>query len=412
MKHRIRVACLVGAGVAVAAFAACSGTTEPSAEPDAAITPAPSAIPSPSTSTTAPPLTDAGDSGVLRDAVADSDVRDASDAADGADGYDGAPLPGSVETVADIPGLTDFDFVGDHLVYHNGGWGRNFKHCTLPACTDELGLGETGLVFGNSGDDGTSFWSVGDDERLHYTGFECPPGEACAGAYLSITSVLFDGTGKNVTPFIHSETCCGVSIEGLHGGAVGVVTIYQQWPCPGMPFCTRRSFAFGVGANTTRVARSSGLYHTNTGGAVVHYTPGSRPSAPPAPLAPATLDGVAAPVPATPPTLVAVSAAGPAVPHATVVVLRDGNVEACPLATPCLAWLNLGALGTILNLDDRHLYIGTPTGLSRCALAEIGTAGTCTLVPHGPVEAVEEPLYLTTTHAWYRSGTQVRRVLK
>ncbi|MBK6460868.1 MAG: hypothetical protein IPF92_07660 [Myxococcales bacterium] len=106
------------------------------------------------------------------------------------------------------------------------------------------------------------------------------------------------------------------------------------------------------------------------------------------------------------------SAAGPTVPHPTVVVLRDGNVEACPLATPCLAWLNLGALGTILNLDDRHLYIGTPTGLSRCALAEIGTAGTCTLVPHGPVEAVEEPLYLTTTHAWYRSGTQVRRVLK
>ncbi|MBL0193387.1 MAG: hypothetical protein IPQ09_04020 [Myxococcales bacterium] len=125
-----------------------------------------------------------------------------------------------------------------------------------------------------------------------------------------------------------------------------------------------------------------------------------------------TFAGVSAPVPATPPTLVAVSAAGPTVPHPTVVVLRDGNVEACPLATPCLAWLNLGALGTILNLDDRHLYIGTPTGLSRCALSEIGTAGTCTLVPHGPVEAVEEPLYLTTTHAWYRSGTQVRRVLK
>ncbi len=156
------------------------------------------------------------------------------------------------------------------------------------------------------------------------------------------------------------------------------------------------------GANTARVARARDFYHSNKGGAVAYYLPSSPPS----------FTGVSAPVPATPPTLVAMSAAGPTVPHPTVVVLRGGNVEACPLATPCLAWLNLGPLGTILNLDDRHLYIGTPTGLARCALAEIGTAGTCTLVPHGPAEAVEEPLYLTTTHAWYRSGTQVRRVLK
>ncbi|HQY63908.1 MAG TPA: hypothetical protein PK141_21060 [Polyangiaceae bacterium] len=153
------------------------------------------------------------------------------------------------------------------------------------------------------------------------------------------------------------------------------------------------------------MARATGLVHSNVGGATYTYPPTG-------PSVPASFTGVSAPVPATPPTLVAISAAGPTVPHPTVVVLRDGNVEACPLATPCLAWLNLGPLGTILNLDDRHLYVGTPTGLSRCALFEIGTAGTCTLVPHGPVEAVEEPLYLTTTHAWYRSGTQVRRVLK
>ena len=409
MKHRIRVACLVGAGVAVAAFAACSGTTEPTAEADAAATPAPSAIPSPSTSTTAPPLNDAGDSGVLRDAVVDSEGRDVSDAADGADGYDGAPLPGSVETVVDIPGLTDFDFVSSHFVYRRGGPAPDFTHCTLPACADKLSLDGTWYDIDRSS--GVGGWAVGDDARLHYP-TDVKPSAALPTSYRTF-SILFDNTDP-----VFTEVATNIYDTRIahHGGAIGISIFNLSSFCgaigPNPIWCSRSIYEPDGSANSGRVARAAGPYHTNTGGAVAHYTPVSRPTAPPAPLATATFDGVAAPVPATGPTLVAVSAAGPTVPHPTVVVLRDGNVEACPLATPCLAWLNLGALGTILNLDDRHLYIGTPTGLSRCALAEIGTAGTCTLVPHGPAEAVEEPLYLTTTHAWYRSGTQVRRVLK
>jgi hypothetical protein len=377
MKNRIRVACLVGAGAAVAAFAACSGTKEPSAEPDAAATPA--------------PPTDAGDSGVLRDAVADSEVRDASDAADGADGYDGAPLPGSVATVADIPGLTDFDLVAGHLIYRAPGFG----HCTLPACADESALREYVV----------SEWSAGDDGRIH--GIYVPSGPF-APRYVD-RSVLFDGTGERSDDLQDLPWWDRVH---FHGGAIGRATFrYQRFSGPGANIAY--ASVAHTGTNTSRVARAISHVHSNAGSEVTYtpeyglYGPGGRVGGDVA-----RLSGVSAPVPATPPTLVAVSAAGPTVPHPTVVVLRNGNVEACPLATPCLAWLNLGALGTILNLDDRHLYIGTPTGLSRCALAEIGTAGTCTLVPHGPVEAVEEPLYLTTTHAWYRSGTQVRRVLK
>jgi hypothetical protein len=116
--------------------------------------------------------------------------------------------------------------------------------------------------------------------------------------------------------------------------------------------------------------------------------------------------------PATDPTALAISAMGATVPYPAVVVVRAGNVEVCPLATPCTAWINLGALGTTINMDGTHLYVGTATGLQRCALSEIGTVGTCTLAAFGPNEAVNAPLYLTSTAAWYRSGTRVQRIIK
>lgn len=410
MRHRIRVACWFGASAALAAFAACSGTGEPSAEPDAAAL-APSAPPTGSTPGPVP-LADAADSAAPRDATADDATLDASDSAavadamDAADGYDGAPLPGPVETVADIPGLTDFDFGGSHLVYRT----PDFKHCTLPSCTDETPLLGPPLLVPPARIEEAG-WTVGEDERLHFI-YRYHVGGAMGGQdILSNGSVLFDNSGGTYSEITRTGAFSGASVVAYHGGSVGVIIAAWSGRCLSAGGCSDYLFNFGGGIHTGRVARATGIYHTNIGGAVASYTPAHNPPPDGAPV-PAAFNGVPAPIPTTRPTLVAVSANGPTVPHPTVVVLRDGNVEACPLANPCLAWLNLGALGTILNLDDQHLYIGTPTGLSRCALAEIGTAGTCTLVPHGPVEAVEEPLYLTTTHAWYRSGTQVRRVLK
>ena len=407
---RLRVACLLGAGVAVTAFAACSGSTEPGAGPDAAVT---SATPSASM---APAMPDAGDAAEPRDAPTDSPILDAADgmdAMDAADGYDGAPLPGSVTTAADIPGLTDFDFVGSHMLYRRGVTTANdpldFRHCTLPACTDETSFNDPpGL---EDPQHNIAAWSAGEDGRLHY--LEQNHSGATWAPQLGVVSVLFDNTNHSFAPVY--QGIYGVSLRAYHAGHVAVTIVQSQGPWFGGPMGGGCCWSLGfdslswAGINTGRVDRARGLYHTNDGGAVVNYIPFSRVANYNVPPTTASLEGVSAPVPATPPTLVAVSAAGPTVPRPTVVVLRDGNVEACALATPCLAWLNLGALGTILNLDDKHLYIGTPTGLSRCALAEIGTAGTCTLVPHGPVEAVEEPLYLTGTHAWYRSSTKVRR---
>jgi hypothetical protein len=72
----------------------------------------------------------------------------------------------------------------------------------------------------------------------------------------------------------------------------------------------------------------------------------------------------------------------------------------------------LGTGATTINIDERYLYVGTPTGLGRCELSEIGTLDTCTLMPLSTGEPVQAPLYLTATHAWYKSGTLVRSVAK
>ena len=93
---------------------------------------------------------EAGDAeGVDADATTDAANADAASKDSGVDtgiadagidtgvdsGADAGP-PGTTTTVVDVPGLTDFDFVGNHLVYIDGG----FKHCTLPACADTIPL--------------------------------------------------------------------------------------------------------------------------------------------------------------------------------------------------------------------------------------------------------------------------------
>ena len=75
-------------------------------------------------------------------------------------------------------------------------------------------------------------------------------------------------------------------------------------------------------------------------------------------------------------------------------------------------FFTLGTGATTITIDERYLYVGTPTGLGRCELSEIATLNTCTLAPLSTGEPVQAPLYLTATHAWYKSGTLVRRVAK
>lgn len=389
-----------------ASFAACTTTVTPTDPSDAAPSATTTSPPSPTgTSTTPPPGPDAGDSAPPADAAADTtadtatdapvppvdaaaDVADsgAADAADAAtvDAADGATVVPAT-TVIDAPGLSEFDINATKLVYRTGT--ASFMRCTLPACADSTAQVVPASPLGS--------WHLGSGDKVHYvtkTGVQS--GFRLGAVPLGSTTATYVSTGNAPT-----------ALESSYVGGTTERVMLRE--IPGLVGGGRYAYYFytGPGGNTDRTPRAGRYLHENFGGATVTYRPVQAPFA--TPMA-ATLAGVTAPVPASDPSFIAVTPGGAASP--TLVVIRGGQVEACPL--PCATWKGLGALGTAINVSDTHLYVGTPTGLMRCALSEIAATDTCTLVSHGPTESAADPMYVTATDVWYRSGTRVRRVAK
>lgn len=298
-------------------------------------------------------------------------------------------------TVFTTAGLTDFDINGTHLVYRTPG----FVHCTLPACADPTTLAVNPAMRPDA-------WFAGDDDLLYYAqgGGAAMPLDLASRTYANVAGPTVNlGT---------SSSSYSQNLVSFHRG-LNPMALVREVPKP----LGGGRFQYNWGGrsgNSFRTAQATGMRHNN-GAALASYIPARQVAPPPGAGLPSVFaitghPGASAPKPATDPTIVAVSAPGGADP--TVFVVRGGMLEACPLATPCVAWRNLGAMTSPFNVDATHLYVGTDTGLKRCALAEIGASSTCTLVAAGPNEAVSAPLYLTATDAWYLSGATIRTIPK
>jgi hypothetical protein len=389
-----------------ASFAACTTDVTPIDPGDAAPSATTTSPPTPTgTATTPPPGPDAGDSAPPADATADTSADTAADApappVDGgadaadsgaADAADASPVDAAdgatsvpATTVIDAVGLIDFDLNAANLVYRTGT--ATFMRCTLPACADSTAQVVPASPLGS--------WHLGSADKVHYvtkTGVQS--GFRLGAVPLGSTTATYVNTGGAPT-----------ALEASYVGGTTERVMLRE--IPSIVGGGRFSYQLynGPGGNTDRTPRAGRYLHQNFGGASVTYRPAQAPFA--TPVA-ATLAGVTAPVPATDPSAIAITPSAAAQP--TLVVVRGGQVEACPL--PCAAWKGLGALGSAINVSETHLYVGTATGLMRCELAEIAAAGTCTLVSHGPAESAATPIYVTATDVWYRSDTRVRRVAK
>ncbi|HRG96824.1 MAG TPA: hypothetical protein PLR99_11285 [Polyangiaceae bacterium] len=290
-------------------------------------------------------------------------------------------------------GLTDFDVNGAHLVYRAGA----FIHCTLPACADPTTLPAPAPT-------SAAAWLAGDDDRLYFI-------QGGGLLPLDLGSRNYDGTAGPLANLGTSSASYSQNLTSFHRGRSPLALVREvPKPLGGGRF---QYIWGGRASNTSRTAQATGMAHSN-GAAVASYLPARQIVPPPGAGLPSSFSVTGHPngavKPATDPTIVAVSTPGGADPM--VFVVRGGRLEACPLATPCAAWSNLGAAPSLFNVDATHLYVGTATGLQRCALAEISAASTCTLTAAGPAEPVSAPLYLTLTEAWYRSGDAIRRVPK
>lgn len=335
---------------------------------------------------------DSGSDGATADAMAD--VADAADAADAAmaDAAD-ASVPLKPGTVATLAGLLDFDLTSTALAMRTAG---GMSTCALPGCaavTGPFALAASNDPFAVAG------------SKIYYVSFGSSPQTR------DLYSINLDGTGRarNTPNLVWTGS---MTLYALEGGPSNVRAMFRAVPTVGGGrFETRNAFANPVAPNADRIGRPTATLHSNVG-ATVGYAPPQNITG--ANLLPAQMvtTGATVPLPATTPSSIAVSARGGDVTYPAVVILRNGELEACPTAADCAAWTNLGALGTVYNLDGVHLYVATATGLSRCTLQEIGTAGTCTLTPHVTGEIVEAPILLTPTEIWYRSGADVRHVAK
>lgn len=403
----------VGLGLGMAAAALVAACTEPlSEETDAGTTDADvrdtatprdaaesDAARTPDTSTADSGAGDAGavdaaEDGTTGDAGADASDAGPADASDSgtADASD-ASTPPRPTTATTLAGILDFDITATALAMRTA---AGMSTCALPACatvTGPFALGATNDPFAVAG------------TKIYFVSF------GSGTLSRDIYSINLDGTGKarNAPNHIWNGS---MTLYALDGSQTNVRAMFRAVPTVGNGrFETRLVTANPPGPNMDRIGRPTATMHSNVG-ATVSYGPPQNITG--SNLMPAQMSttGANIPVPATTPTSIAVSERGAGVMYPAVVILRNGNLEACPTAADCAAWTNLGALGSVYNLDGTHLYVGTATGLSRCTLQEIATAGTCTLAPHVTGEAVEAPILLTATEVWYRSGANVRRVAK
>ena len=357
------------------------------------------------------PVADAGPGSDA--AVADSSLPDPPDATDAsslpdsavADAADAAP-PGPVaSTVVTIPGLVDFDFTDARLAYRVG---TVISTCSLPACAD--GAPVTNMLRRQ----GNAFSIAGD--LVYFSG------RPATGVIENIFSVKYDGTSLTnrtsyTTPFGATDSFVGLS-SFLAGGGTGVQGLYRWSRSGDAGWKYVLQTANGVATNPARIGRATVHLHANEG-SEVRFNPEQMnfvgaENNPGRTITPRrmTTTGATVPAPVTNPTYVAVSARGAAVTYPVVAMVEDGTVKACPTTADCAAWIDLGALGAVINMDAESLYVGGPTGLGKCSLTEIATASTCTLTPLVSGEAVETPMYVTPTHVFFRSGDLVRKVTK
>lgn len=350
-----------------------SGAPLPDA-PSAADAPADTARPDAGTDAS---VGDAADGSVAEDAsgpdAADASVVDSGpDAADASVG-DAAP-PGTVTPLVD--NVVHYDVNATHIYYRSGT--TNYS-CELPACTNVRTVSPV--------NGGYPFMAASND-KFYY--------------FLPVT--VNQNTLRSRTPaggLVVTEDTIGwtgaVLPQSLFVGSTYLETYYRLNPfVTGTP--TYRTIRHNY---VTNRAAAVGTRHENFGASVTLGTGLAAPT------------GTGGPFPTLPTagTSIGASPVGPTVTHPTVVVLRDGALEACPTAAPCAAWVSLGALGTVFNLDATHLYVGSATSLGRCELAEIAAAGTCTLTSLA-ADDVSAPMYITPTHVFYRSGTMVKSVTK
>jgi hypothetical protein len=372
------------------AGAADAGTGDTSARPDARTEDGASA---PDTSTSDAGAGDATPDGTTGDSGADASDAGSTDAADAADAADATAPPPRPTTTTTLAGILDFDMTGAALAMRTA---AGMSTCALPACatvTGPFALNATNDAFAVAG------------TKIYFVSF------GSSAQTRDLYSINLDGTGnaRNAPNLIWTGS---MSLYALDGSQSNVRAMFRAAPpVGGGRFETRLAQANPAAPNTDRIGRPTATMHSNVG-ATVSYGPAQNITGSNLMPAQMTTTGATLPVPATPPTAIAVSERGATVTYPAVVILRNGNLEACPTAADCAAWMNLGALGTVFNLDGTHLYVGSPTGLSRCTLQEIATAGTCTLAPHVTGEPVEAPILLTSTEVWYRSGANVRRVGK
>ncbi len=317
---------------------------------------------------------------------------------DAADAADAATGPFTARTLADIPGLADFDFTDTTLAIRVAG--QPLSTCPLAGCTT---LTPAGTTTGHRG------FSIAGN-RLYFVA--APP----LSLQDNVFSVAFDGTDlqnrtNQVVPGAISESAL---VSSSLGGGLTRVEHVVHWAHSGMAgYRTLVEVTSGTSGNPHRVGRTTKETHENSG-SVVRYFPEQlrfpTETNPGALMPPEmTVTGSAVPTPATNPTAIATSARGVAVAHPAVVMLEGGTLKACPTSGICAAWIDLGALGGVFALDGQSLYVGNANGLGKCALEEIEMRGTCTLSPMGR-DLVEAPMYVTRNEVFFKSGTRIRAV--
>lgn len=327
----------------------------------------------------------------------------APDARPDADGsMDAGPLL-AARTVADVPGLADFDFTATTLAVRVG---KTLSTCALPGCAALTPVG-------NTNDHNGRFSIAGD--RLYFSA-------RTAGTIQdNVYSVAFDGTDlqnrtNHVVPGIVTESFLGA--VSFAGGLTKVEQVVSWARSGEAGYRTLVQTTAGASGNPHRVGRTTANTHENHGSLVRYFPEQMRfvntENNPTRALTPPelTVTGATVPAPATNPTAIGTTPRGAGAPHPMVVIREGGTLKACPTVTDCAAWIDLGPLGEHFALDGKNLYVAGASGLSRCSLEEISTRGTCTPKPMLPRELVQPPLLLTETEVYYRSGTRVRAVPK
>ena len=82
-----------------------------------------------------------------------------------------------------------------------------------------------------------------------------------------------------------------------------------------------------------------------------------------------------------------------------------------PGVPPVVATTTVGAAKRF-TLDAESLYFGDARGLSKCALSEIATLGTCTLTPLVVGDPIASRVILTASQVWFITGGTLKFIPK